>query len=203
MSMTQKEVAYKEYVQSYCGPMPPSSFEDFDLLTWLHRNDPPKAGSIHFVKNINSGGGGGMSGSNFIDGPQMTATEVLARRSEITVLKTLDTMNDAERKGVPLLTGVIDYFLPALIEVAKVSKAGNDQHNPGEQLHWTKGKSTDHGNTALRHLAQHGTIDTDGRRHTAKAAWRILAMLTIEIEAEQAGMSYAEYTKQLEEREKK
>jgi hypothetical protein len=112
--------------------------------------------------------------------------------------KLLADMSDAERKAVPLLTGVVDYFLPALIEVAKVSKSGNDQHNPGEPLHWAKGKSTDHGNTAMRHLAQHGKIDSDGRRHTAKAAWRILAMLTMEIEAEQSGMSYDDYVKLLE-----
>ena len=32
----------------------------------------------------------------------------------------------------------------ALAEVARVSKAGNDQHNPGQPLHWARDKSADH-----------------------------------------------------------
>jgi hypothetical protein len=86
------------------------------------------------------------------------------------------------RKGIPICTGVLDYFPLALAEVAKVSKAGNDQHNPGQPLHWARGKSTDFADTILRHMIERGTVDTDGQRHTAKAAWRILAALQIELE---------------------
>lgn len=88
----------------------------------------------------------------------------------------------AERKGIPLCTGVLDYFPLALAEVAKVSKAGNDQHNPGQPLHWARAKSADFADTILRHMIERGTLDTDGQRHTAKAAWRILAMLQVELE---------------------
>jgi hypothetical protein len=88
----------------------------------------------------------------------------------------------AERKGIPLATGVLDYFTAALAEVAKVSKAGNEQHNPGQPLHWARGKSTDQADTLLRHLAERGTIDTDGMRHSAKLAWRALALLQLELE---------------------
>ena len=88
-----------------------------------------------------------------------------------------------ERKGVPLASGVFDYFTSALIEVAKVSKAGNDQHNPGEPLHWARGKSMDTDDTMLRHFAERGTIDKDGLRHSAKLAWRALALLQLELEA--------------------
>lgn len=91
-------------------------------------------------------------------------------------------VNPTERKSIPLCTGVFDYFPLALAEVAKVSKAGSDQHNPGQPLHWARGKSMDHADTILRHMVERGTIDTDGQRHTAKAAWRILAMLQIELE---------------------
>jgi hypothetical protein len=87
-----------------------------------------------------------------------------------------------ERKGIPLCTGVLDYFPLALAEVARVSKAGNDQHNPGQPLHWSRGKSTDFADTIARHLLERGAVDVDGQRHTAKAAWRILAMLQIEME---------------------
>jgi len=86
------------------------------------------------------------------------------------------------RKDIPLCTGVLDYFPDALIEVAKCSKAGNDQHNPGQPLHWAKEKSTDHANCILRHQVQRGTRDKDGVLHSAKVAWRALAQLQIELD---------------------
>ena len=89
------------------------------------------------------------------------------------------------RKEIPIGTGVLDYFPSALAEVAKLSKVGNDQHNPGEKLHWAREKSTDQFDTIVRHLIQRGTIDeTDGVRHSTKAAWRCLALLQEELEAE-------------------
>lgn len=94
---------------------------------------------------------------------------------------------DAEsRKAIPIGSGCLDYFPAALIEVAKVSKAGNDQHNPGQPLHWARGKSTDHSDTIIRHWMERGTVDTDGQRHSAKLAWRALALLQMELEAEGA-----------------
>ena len=91
----------------------------------------------------------------------------------------------AERKAVPLAEGLLWYFPNALAAVAGVSKVGNDQHNPGQPMHHARGKSTDHADCALRHLIDAGTIDTDGQRHTAKAAWRILALLQEEIERDE------------------
>jgi len=87
-----------------------------------------------------------------------------------------------ERKSMPLASGVLDYFPLALMEVAKVSKIGNDQHNPGQPLHWARGKSMDHADCILRHLVDRGTIDTDGGLHSAKVAWRSLALLEEEVE---------------------
>ena len=91
-----------------------------------------------------------------------------------------------DRKSVPLCTGVLDYFPDALIEVAKVSVEGNKQHNPGEPLHWAKEKSTDHADCIMRHLVDRGKFDADGTRHSAKIAWRALALLQIELEQERA-----------------
>jgi len=88
-----------------------------------------------------------------------------------------------ERKQIPLGSGVLDYFPAALIEIAKVSHAGNEQHNPGQPLHWARGKSFDHWDTMLRHGVERGTVDTDGQRHSAKMAWRALAILQMECEA--------------------
>jgi hypothetical protein len=50
-------------------------------------------------------------------------------------------------------------------------------------MHWAREKSTDHADCIVRHLIERGQVDTDGVRHSAKAAWRALAMLQTEIEA--------------------
>jgi len=94
----------------------------------------------------------------------------------------------AERKDTPIFSGVLRYFPDALAEVARVSKAGNDQHHPGTPLHWDKSKSTDEGDALIRHQLDAGTIDTDGQRHSAKVAWRALAQLQRELDAE-AGLT--------------
>jgi len=86
------------------------------------------------------------------------------------------------RKAIPVATGCIDYFPDALIAVAELSKVGNDQHNPGQPLHWAREKSTDESDALMRHFIERGTIDTDGVRHSAKVAWRALALLQKEIE---------------------
>ena len=89
-----------------------------------------------------------------------------------------------ERKQIPIVSGVLDYFPLAIAEVAKCSKAGNDQHHPGEPLFWDKTKSTDHADCIGRHLIDRGKFDTDGQRHSAKLAWRALALLQLELEKE-------------------
>jgi hypothetical protein len=88
----------------------------------------------------------------------------------------------AERKAIPIASGVLDYFPAALAEIAKVSKAGNDQHNAGEPLHWARGKSADQSDALIRHFLERGSVDGDGHRHSAKMAWRALALLQIELE---------------------
>jgi len=95
----------------------------------------------------------------------------------------------AARKEIPIGTGVLDYFSAALAEVAKVSFKGNKQHNPGQPLHWARGKSNDQYDTMIRHSLERGTLDTDGMRHSAKMCWRALAILQEELEAEGAPLS--------------
>lgn len=90
----------------------------------------------------------------------------------------------ADRKAIPIASGVLDYFPAALIEVAKVSRAGNIQHNgPDAPLFWARGKSMDQDNTLIRHFLERGKIDSDGILHSAKLAWRALAILQLELEA--------------------
>lgn len=118
--------------------------------------------------------------------------------SSVIAKTTLPTAAE-DRKNIPIISGVLDYFTSALAEVAKVSKAGNDQHNPGQPLHWARRKSSDHADCIGRHLSERGTVDTDGQRHSAKLAWRALALLQEELEAEGApisrGSSYDEEKK--------
>jgi hypothetical protein len=89
----------------------------------------------------------------------------------------------AARKAVPVFSGALKYFPRAIAAVAELSRVANDQHNPGEPMHWARGKSTDHGNKIIRHLLDAGTVDSDGTRHSAKVAWRALALLQEELEA--------------------
>lgn len=89
-----------------------------------------------------------------------------------------------ERKDMPVFSGVLKYFPLALLELSKVSKAGNDQHNPGKPLHWDRSKSGDELDALTRHLLEAGTIDTDGISHSAKVAWRAMANLQKELESE-------------------
>ena len=93
-------------------------------------------------------------------------------------------MSENPRKAYPLCRGLLDYFPEALLEVANVSFVGNEQHNPGEPMHWAKEKSTDEQDALLRHLIDRGKRDSDGLRHSAKVAWRALAMLQRELDAE-------------------
>lgn len=88
----------------------------------------------------------------------------------------------AERNKFPMADGLLDYFPNALAEVSRVSFVGNQQHNPGEPMHWARGKSTDHANKIIRHLIDRGKKDAKGIRHSAYAAWRALANLQEEIE---------------------
>lgn len=90
--------------------------------------------------------------------------------------------DSAARKEMPLATGLLDYFPAALAEVARVSKKGNDKHNPGQPLHHSRGKSMDHPDCIMRHLADRGLFDDQGMRHSANLAWRALALLQQELE---------------------
>lgn len=92
----------------------------------------------------------------------------------------------ADRKKIPAATGFIDYFPDAMIAVAQLSRIGNDQHNPGQPLHWAREKSTDEPDCLIRHFIERGTHDTDGVLHSVKVAWRAMALLQKEIEAVKA-----------------
>lgn len=89
----------------------------------------------------------------------------------------------ARRKATPVYSGVLMYFPDAIQAVARCSQAGNDQHHPEKALHWDRSKSQDEKDALVRHLMDAGSIDDDGIRHSAKVAWRALANLQKELEA--------------------
>ena len=87
---------------------------------------------------------------------------------------------------INMLYGLFDGYdyTDAIMEIARVSLAGNKQHHPDKPLHWDRSKSTDDYDALARHLIDAGTVDDDGIRHTAKVAWRALACLQKELENE-------------------
>lgn len=93
------------------------------------------------------------------------------------------TTDKTLRKQTPIARGFFDYFPDAIAAIANVSFVANEQHNPGQPVHWDRSKSTDHGDALLRHFIERGRIDSDGLRHSAKVAWRALALLQEELEA--------------------
>lgn len=98
-------------------------------------------------------------------------------------LKKVELSESQRRKNTPVTTGVLDYFPDAIRAIARISKFGNDKHNPGEPLHWARDKSTDHADCVGRHLIDRGQIDPEtGESHTVELAWRSLALLQIEEE---------------------
>lgn len=102
-------------------------------------------------------------------------------------MKEHSTETAADRKATPIASGVLAYFPDALAEVARVSRIGNEQHSPGQPLHWDKSKSKDEQDALVRHLLDHfrgEKFDTDTARHLGKVAWRALALLQRELDAE-------------------
>ena len=89
-----------------------------------------------------------------------------------------------KRKGIPVFSGVLNYFPNAIKAVAECSRVGNEQHNAGKPLHWDRSKSGDELDALTRHLIDHSVnpIDTDGMLHLAKVCWRSLAALEKELE---------------------
>ena len=87
-----------------------------------------------------------------------------------------------DRKKMRVFTGLLKYFPDACLYVGYVSYIANEQHNPGEPMHWDKDKSIGEGDEIVRHLMDNDTYDTDGLRHRGKAAWRAMELLQREIE---------------------
>lgn len=100
-----------------------------------------------------------------------------------------DKLTAEERKGIPAYSGFIKYFPRAILSVARLSQVANEQHNPGEPLHWAKEKSTDEPDAMIRHLIDDALgqeIDSDGQMHLTKVAWRAMANLERRLEQKES-----------------
>jgi hypothetical protein len=98
--------------------------------------------------------------------------------------------DNAARKRLQMWTYLMEYFPDSFLAELEVAVQGNEQHNPGQKLHWAREKSKDQMNTALRHMFDYGRgikRDVDGQYHLAKAIWRLKAQLQLDIEAERNG----------------
>jgi hypothetical protein len=93
------------------------------------------------------------------------------------------TTDSDKRKEIPIASGVLDYFPDALAAVAELSYMGSQKHNPGAPMFWNREKSGDEADALIRHFLERGDVDSDGIRHSAKVAWRALALLQKELEA--------------------
>ena len=98
-------------------------------------------------------------------------------------IKTTLPISSSDRKEIPLYEGLMKYFPAALVGAAKVSKIGNDKHNPGQPMHHARGKSMDHADCIMRHLMDlcenYGKgigRDENGVPQVAYIVWRAMAL---------------------------
>lgn len=110
------------------------------------------------------------SAERFVPAPEYSAAQQLNETARYLPDET------EVRKDYPLFDGLFGYFPNALCEVARWSKHSNQQHNPGEPMHWAKDKSTDHKNKIMRHTLDAEQLNKDGFYEAIGAAWRALAL---------------------------
>jgi hypothetical protein len=94
----------------------------------------------------------------------------------------LSLADSKQRKMMPVVSGVLDYFPDAIAAVSYISYLGNQKHNPGQDLHWARGKSDDHIDCLGRHLLRRDCTDQDDIMEFAEMVWRAMAALQLHIE---------------------
>jgi hypothetical protein len=122
-----------------------------------------------------------------------------ASRLEVDMKLTLPT-DSAERKEIPVFSGVIKYAPAALAGVARISKAGNDKHNPGQELHHARGKSTDHSDCVVRHAMDVADIIADLERNPACDPQKVDRVETLLNEASQLAWRALMWSQELHEK---
>lgn len=87
-----------------------------------------------------------------------------------------------KRKEYPIFSGLLAYFPDACAAVAHQSYLGNEKHNPGMNLHWSRETSNDHLDCIARHMVDQLDTELDSVEEKTAAAWRALAELQLAIE---------------------
>jgi hypothetical protein len=102
----------------------------------------------------------------------------------------LASLTSAERKECAVARGFFAYFPDAIAIVARHSVRMNEKHNPGQEVHWARGKSTDQPDCEARHLiataVDPDVQDADGAYEMVCKAWRSFADLQVWIERKHA-----------------
>jgi hypothetical protein len=94
----------------------------------------------------------------------------------------LASLTSAERKEVAMSRGLKAYFPDALALIARHSVRMNQKHNPGQPVHWSREKSSDHEDCIERHgtaIAIDPDSLDDGQPHIVARGWRALAALQL------------------------
>lgn len=92
----------------------------------------------------------------------------------------LDSLTSKERKECAVSRGFFAYFPDAVALIARHSVRMNEKHNPGQPVHWSRGKSNDHEDCVGRHslaIAIDPNSLDDGQPHIVCRAWRAMAAL--------------------------
>ncbi len=97
--------------------------------------------------------------------------------------------DSAARKKAPIFRGFLMYFPDAIAAAARLSRLGNEKHNPGQDMHWSRERSSDQADCIMRHLIDAGpdwtgVYSEHGEEvlHAVAAFWRAGAMAQIAIE---------------------
>lgn len=146
-------------------------------------------GDQHINTEVDSAGSttNGWNSNNFEFGWNSNNFELVEDDKSTPTTKMLTLPIDSEaRKEVPMFSGCIKYFPAAIAGVAKISKIGNDKHNPGQELHHDRSKSLDHPDCIVRHLTDVADLIASLERgenpdpekileEVSSLAWRALA----------------------------
>lgn len=107
--------------------------------------------------------------------PNVLTGEIYAIKSNPTATLPMEETDADKRKQYKVCTGFLMYFPNACLAAGKLSVDGNDQHNPGEPLHWDSDKSVGTGDEIVRHLIE--GLDSakkgeDATKALASVFWR-------------------------------
>ena len=110
------------------------------------------------------------------------STADLGSEGQMTAITQARFPSDAKaRKAIPVATGCVDYFPDALAAVAEPRVSATTSIIPASRCIGTVRSRPTRPNLLMRHFVDRGTVDSDGVRHSAKVAWRALALLQKEM----------------------